>query len=141
MSDTVGQSPATASTLEERYGTRRQRGIDRRIGWSLGLGAVALGLVFVFFSGWQNTNNVESRVLHYEVLDARTVRVDFEVTAPSGVEVGCALEALSPSRATVGWRILELPAVDQHTRRFSETLVTSYEATTGTLRNCWVTES
>ena len=127
--------------LEERYGRGRQIGIDRRIGWGLALVAVVLGLVFVFFSGWQSTSRVEFRTVHYEVVDERTVRVDFEVTAPADARVACAIEALSPSRATVGWSVLELPVVDQRTRRFTETLVTTYGATTGTVRSCWIVES
>lgn len=126
--------------LDERYGRGRQRGIDRRLGWGIAGAALLLGLVVLLFGGWYSTSSIEFRDLSYDVVDARTVTVDFEVTAPAGAPVACALEALSPSYATVGWKILELPASEQRTRRFSETLVTSYEATTGALRNCWVIE-
>lgn len=129
---------APEALLDERYGRTRQRGLDRRLGWGLAAVALALGLAVLIFGGWQTTSSIEFRDLSYDVVDARTVRMDFEVTAPPGAPVACALEALSPSYATVGWRILELPAAEQRTRRFSETLVTSYEATTGALRSCWV---
>lgn len=134
-------APTTQANLEERYGRGRQRGIDRRLGWGLAGAGVALGLVLLLFSGWQGASSVEYRDLHYEVIDARTVRVDFEVTAPSGAPVACALEALSTSFATVGWSVIELPVSDQRTRRFSETLITTYEGTTGTLRSCWIVEN
>jgi hypothetical protein len=131
--------PSTAA-LDERYGRGRQRGIDRRLGWGVAIAALALGLVVLLWGGWQTTSTVEFRDLHYEVVDQRTVRLDFEVSAPPGTRVACALEALSGSYATVGWSILELPVTDQRTRRFSETLVTTYEGATGTLRSCWVVE-
>lgn len=129
------------SSLDERYGRTRQRGIDRRLGWALAGIALLAGLAVVLFGGWQTASSIEFRVLHYEVVDERTVTVDYEVTAPAGARVACAAEALSPSYATVGWSVRELPESDQRTRRFTETLVTTYEATTGTLRSCWVVEA
>lgn len=133
-------APAPDALLDERYGRRRQRGIDRRLGWSVAGAALIVGLAVLLFGGWHSTSSIEFRDLSYDVVDARTVRVDFEVTAPPGSPVACAVEALSPSYATVGWKILELPVSEQRTRRFTETLVTSYEATTGALRSCWVLE-
>ena len=128
------------TNLEERYGRSRQRGIDRRIGWSVAVGALLLGVAFLLFSGWQNSNRVSYNVVHYEVVEATTVRVDFEVTAPAESTVACALEALSESRATVGWRIIEWSTGDQLTRRFNESLTTTYAATTGNVRSCWLLE-
>lgn len=127
--------------IDERYDRRRQRGIDRRIGWALGGAAVLGGIAFLVFGGLPSAESVEFHDLHYEVVDARTVSVDFEVTAPPGLPVACAVEALSPSFATVGWKVVEIPAAEQRTRRFTTTLVTTYEATTGALRNCWVVET
>lgn len=130
-----------AILLDDRYGRSRQRGIDRRVGWVLAGAALLTGLAVLLFGGWHTSSTLEFRDLSYEVIDAAHVTVDFEVTAPRGSEVACAVEALSPSFATVGWRILELPTSDQRTRRFSETLVTSYEATTGALRSCWLIQN
>jgi len=129
-----------AEALDERYGRTRQRGIDRRLAWTLGGLAVLAGLAVLIFGGWQRSSTVESRILHYRVMDARAVTVDFEVTAEPDAPVACALEALSPSFATVGWKIVELPQDQQRTRRFSETLLTTHGATTGTIRSCWVVE-
>ncbi len=130
-----------AGALDERYGRTSKRGIDRRLGWVIGSLAVIGGLIFLFFGGWQTTSKVETHDLHYEVIDDRSVTLDFEVTSQPGAPVACAIEALSTSFATVGWEVVELPIAEQRTRRFTSTLVTTYPATTATLRSCWVVEA
>lgn len=133
-------STAPESLLDERYGRRRQRGVDARAGWIIAGLAVLGGLVFVIFGGWQQGSTVESRDLAYSVEDDRTVSVSFEVTAPPGSELACTLEALSPSFATVGWKVLELDPSADRTRRFTEEVVTTSRATTGIVRACWIRE-
>lgn len=129
---------AAAPDLDERYGRGRRRRIDARLGWIVGGGAVLAGLLFLLFSGWQTAKTVEFRDLAYSVESEREVTVDFEVTAPAQARVACTIEALSTSYATVGGKTFELGISDQRTRRFSQTLVTTYPATTGTVRACWV---
>lgn len=128
---------AGAGLLESRYGRSRRRRFDRWIAW----GAVALllgiGLWVLLFGTWRTGASIGFRDMGYSVIDERTVRVDFEVTAPAGSDVFCALEAVSTSHAQVGWRILELPASEQRIRHFSETLVTTGHATTGYVKSCW----
>lgn len=129
------ETPATA--LDDRYGRARQRGIDRRLGWALAGAAVLAAIVFLLFGGWQTNSTVEAKVIDYEVIDARTVRVDFHVSAPAGTRVGCAVEALSQSFSTVGWKVIDLPPSDRLTRELSENIVTTYGAATGTVYGCW----
>lgn len=124
--------------LDERYGRGRGRRIDRRLGWGIAIGLLAAGLAVLLFSGWQAASTIEFRVLAYSVIDDRTVEVDFEVTAPPGSEVVCALEALSESHAQLGWKVHELPVSEQRTRRFTDTLVTTGPATTGIVKSCWI---
>ena len=71
--------------------------------------------------------------------DARTVVIDFQVTAPAGRDVACALEALDADHGVVGWRIVQLPASDQPARAFRESIPTVALATTGLVNACWVT--
>ncbi|CAG7613933.1 DUF4307 domain-containing protein [Leucobacter soli] len=130
-----------ADRLDERYGRTRQRGIDRRVGWTLASAAVLLGTVVLFFSNWETAAGIEAKVVHYEVRDSRTVALDFDVTAPAGAPVACAIEALSESFATVGWRVLELPPSEQRTRSFTETITTTYPGTTARVHSCWIVES
>lgn len=131
-------APVSAETLlDERYGRGRKRAIDKRFGW-IAAGALVLGgAAFLVFGGWQQTSGVESKVLDYSVVDERTVRLDAQVTVPAGADAICAIEALSESYATVGWKLIELPASDERTRRFTTTVVTTSQATTGTVRECW----
>lgn len=131
-------APSTASSLEQRYGRSRQRRVDRRVG--LALGAVLLALIggVLVFGRWWESSDLEFTVVHYEVVDDRTVTLDFDVTAPSGAPVACAIEALSPSFSTVGWRVLELPESAVRTRSFTETILTTYRATTGRVHSCWI---
>ena len=136
----MSEAPAQAAALDERYGRSRQRGIDRRLGWGLVGIALAIGIAVLAFGGWQKTNTVESKVVHYTVQGPRAVTIEYQVSAPTQTRVACALEALSKSYATVGWKVFELPPSDQRTRNLSETLITTYEATTGTVRSCWPVE-
>lgn len=129
------------SDLDERYGRGQRRRIDRRIAWTLAIALLAAGAIVLTLLVVASTRTVEFRDLAYEVLDDRSVDIDFEVTAPPGSEVACAIEALSPSYAQVGWKIIELPASDVRTRQFSETLVTVSPATTGYVKSCWLPDS
>lgn len=130
--------PAEPDKLDERYGRTRQRGIDRRVGWGVGgLIALLVGGVLLFGS-WRGTSDLEFKVVHYEVKDDRTVALDFDVTAPAQARVACAIEALSESFSTVGWRVLDLPPSELRTRSFHESIVTSYRATTGRVHSCWI---
>lgn len=127
-------------SLDERYGRTRQRGLDRRLGWGLAAGAVVLGAAVLLFGSWRASAGIEFKELHYEVQDARTVSLDFNVTAPTEEPVACALEALSGSFSTVGWKVVELPPSAQLTRSFTETLATTYRAATARVYACWVIE-
>lgn len=134
------QSASGTDALDARYGRGRQRGIDKRVGWVVASIAVIAGLVFVFFGGWQQGTSVEHRTLSYSVESDTLVQVRYEVTAPAQSDVVCIVEALSPSYATVGWKLVELEPSNDRTRRFRETMVTTSPATTGTVRSCWVAE-
>ncbi len=136
-------SDAEASTdalLDERYGRRRRRSFDRRFGWIGGGALVLAGLAFLLFADWQQGNDLEYHDLDYAVVDERTVMVDVQVTTPARTEAICAIEALSESYATVGWKLVEVPASEQRTKRFKTNVVTTSPATTGSVRECWLIE-
>ena len=125
--------------LEDRYGRGKKRGIDRRIAWGAGAVLLLSGLAVLLFGGGLQSSNIEFKVLSYEVdATAASAMVDFQVSAKPGSEVACAVEALSESYATVGWKVISLPASDSRTQRLTESVVTTYPATTATLRSCWV---
>ena len=62
----------------------------------------------------------------------------FQITAPRGAAVACALEAQDEEHGVVGWRVVELPASDLHARAFREVIPTTAPATTGFVNSCWV---
>ncbi|KEP75449.1 transcriptional regulator [Microbacterium sp. SUBG005] len=128
----------THAQLDDRYG--RTRSPRRRIvGWSI-VGVLALGAIG--FLGWttvsNSVNSVTATDTGYTVVDDRTVTSTFQITAPTGRPVACALEARDEEHGTVGWRVVEYPASEEHTRAFTEEIPTLSLATTGFVNACWV---
>lgn len=129
----------TQQMLDERYGRRRSTG-RRVIGWTV-VGAVAVGLVG--WVGWgtvaRSIDEIDDDLTAFEVVDAHTVSVTFQITSPPGRGVACVLEAQDEEHGIVGWRVVEYPAVDTHARAFSEEIPTVALATNGLVNSCWVT--
>lgn len=127
--------------LEDRYGHVRGRRMDRRIAWIGGGALVILGIAVLLFGNWQRSSVLEYRVVNYSVLDERTVRLSVQLTSPAQQPLACVFEALSDSYASVGWKLVEFPAQVERTRNVELDIVTTTPATTGTVRECWLTES
>lgn len=125
----------TAQELDERYG----RGRRRRLPWIVGSAIAVLAVVAL---GWstvsQSMSSVDADDLGYEVVDAHSVDVRFQVTIPEGTDVVCAIEALDEEFGVVGWKIVEIPAADRPSQTLSETVPTVSAATTGLVNSCWV---
>jgi hypothetical protein len=130
----------TADSLDDRYGGGRTRRIDKRVGWITAGALVLGGLAVLLFGGWQQGSDLEFKDLSYSIVDAHTVSIEAQVTAPADKTTLCVVEALSESYATVGWKLIELEPGDDRVRRFTSTVVTTAPATTGTLRECWITD-
>jgi len=127
----------TQDMLDERYGRRRSP--LRR--WIIGAGVVvAVGMIALF--GWftvqGSLNSVDADTTSFEVVDEHAVSLGFQITAPPGAPVACAIEAQDHEHGVVGWRIVELPASDLHARAFRERIPTTALATTGFVNSCWV---
>jgi len=75
----------------------------------------------------------------FEVVDQHSVSLRFQVSAPVGRSIACAIEAQDEEHGVVGWRVVEYPGSDLHIRAFHETLPTTAGATTGLVNSCWVT--
>lgn len=126
----------TQAVLDERYGRTRRPG--RRAVW------IALGTVAVILIGWfgwytltNPANGISADATAFD-LGERSVRVDFQLTAPAGTAVACAIEALDEEYGVVGWKVVEYPASDTHIRALSETVPIVAAATTGLVNSCWV---
>ena len=128
----------TQDMLDERYG-RRRRGAPR---WGIVV-AIALGVIATALFGWMTIastlDDVGADATGHQIIDDRTVVVNFQITAPIGRSVACALEAQDVEHGIVGWKIVEYPASDEHARAFQETIPTTARATTGLVNSCWVT--
>ncbi|WP_127475798.1 DUF4307 domain-containing protein [Microbacterium sulfonylureivorans] len=127
----------TQQMLDERYG--RTRSPRRR--WVIGV-AIALGAAVVALFGWftvsDSLNAVDADATGFEVIDGHSVALTFQVTAPPGRPIACAIEAQDEEHGVVGWRVVEIPASDSHSRAFREVIPTTAEATTGFVNSCWV---
>ncbi|MCC2029470.1 DUF4307 domain-containing protein [Microbacterium sp. YMB-B2] len=125
----------TAQELDERYGRTRRR----RLPWIVGI-LLVIAVVGVF--GWmtfmQSANSVDADDLGFEVADEHSVTVLFQVTGGQGKDVACAIEALDEEFGIVGWKIVEIPASEEHLQQLSTTVPTVAEATTGLVNSCWV---
>ena len=128
----------TQDMLDERYG-RRRRGAPR---WGIVV-AIAIGVIVTGLFGWMTIastlDDVGADATGHQIIDDRTVVVNFQITAPIGRSVACALEAQDVEHGIVGWKIVEYPASDEHARAFQETIPTTARATTGLVNSCWVT--
>ncbi|GAA2179308.1 hypothetical protein GCM10009847_12820 [Leucobacter tardus] len=126
--------------LDDRYGRTRSRGIDRRFGWIAGGIAVIAGMTILLVGGWQQTATVEFQDIGRTIVDEHRVDVRFEVTGPAHTPVACAVEAQNPTKAIVGWKIVELPVTEERSHSVSTTVTTTNRATTGSVKSCWVLE-
>ncbi len=100
--------------------------------------AVALTVALGWTTVANNLASVTSTDTGFVVTDAERVTVSFQITAPVGQPVACAIEAQDEEHGTVGWRVVEYPASEDHTRAFSEEIPTLALATTGFVNSCWV---
>ena len=63
--------------------------------------------------------------------EQRAVEVSWTLSVPPGNETACIVEALDEDFTVVGWRVVEIPASEQHLRTFTETVRVAREANTG----------
>lgn len=129
----------TQQMLDKRYG-RDHAGQSRIIAWAVGGGiAVAVVLLFAWMTLSDSANGVEVDSTSLSVDNPREMTLTFQVTAPPGSTLACAIEAQDEQHAIVGWRIAKYPASDARTRAFTESVPIIAPATTGLVNSCWVT--
>lgn len=125
----------TAQELDDRYGRTRRR----RLPWIIG---ILLAVTVVGYFSWstitQSMNSVDADDLGFEVSDEYSVEVRFQVSGVAGKDVACAIEALDEEFGVVGWKVVEIPASEEHSKAFTEQVKTVAEATTGLVNSCWV---
>jgi hypothetical protein len=128
----------TQDMLDERYGRTSSPRKRWSIGVVVGVAAILVGL-FAWMTVASTLDDVDVDTTGFTVEDARTVTLAFQITAPAGRTVACALEAQDEEHGIVGWKIVQYPASDVRARAFREEIPTTAEATTGLVADCWVT--
>jgi hypothetical protein len=128
----------TQAVLDDRYGRGGSR-TRRRVTWTA---VIVVVVAVVAWFGWYTlvnpANGVSADATAFH-LEERSVSVTFQLTAPPGTSVACAVEALDEEYGVVGWKVVEIAASDTHLRAFTEVVPTVAKATTGLVNDCWVT--
>lgn len=129
----------TQQILDERYGRRRSTR-SRRIAVIV---VVAVAVVVVAAFAWMTwagaADDVDADATGFELVDAHSVTLSFQFTAPIGSAVACALEAQDEEHGIVGWRVVEFAPSRSHAQAHTESIPTVAAATTGLVNSCWVT--
>lgn len=128
----------TQEMLDERYGRRRSPA--RRavvIVFAVIAAAVVTALAWTIVSGSSST--VDADATGFQIVDAHSIVVEFQVSAPADASIACAVEAQDEEHGTVGWKVVEIPARGTHATAHQVTIPTIAEATTGLVNSCWVT--
>jgi Domain of unknown function (DUF4307) len=128
--------------LAARYGrTRTRRTRDRLL---LIGGAIAFAVVLIAWVVWAGFDGqrpaVEATDTGHRLLnEQRAVEVTWTLSVPPGNETACIVQAFDEDFTIVGWRVVEIPASEQHLRSFTETVRVAREANTGLISHCWLT--
>lgn len=127
--------------LDDRYG--RTPASRRRTLWVVVASAVAFVIVFVAWVVWggllEAPAQFEARDSAHEIISDREVSVTWEFNVPTGTPAKCAVQALNSTFGIVGWKVVDVPASDQRTRVLTETVLTTEQAVTGLIYQCWLT--
>ena len=128
----------TQDELDARYGRTASAARRAVLAIVIAVAALVVG-AFAWMTVASTMDDVSVDTTGFSVDGERTLTLAFQVTAPVGRSVACALEAQDVEHGVVGWRIVQFPASDLHARAFREAIPTTAEATTGLVNSCWVT--
>lgn len=106
--------------------------------WYLGaLLGVAIGIVV-----WLNFpvagNNISSKTVSFEVLDAQHVTLTFEVSKPKDKTATCRLQALNRNYTEIGVLEVPIPKNSKFTSRYTMEFQTTEEANAVLVERCWL---
>jgi hypothetical protein len=131
----------TVNDLDARYGRTPQRRARLRLLAILAASAVAVVVVaWVIWAGlFAPAASLEAKDLGFEELSDSSVEVRWQLTAPAGSDVSCAVKAVSEKHAVIGWKVVEVEASERTTRNLAATLRTSEPPVGGLIYRCWLT--
>lgn len=103
---------------------------------------------------WVSTSSATSSVtfkdIGYSTVDATQAEVDFQVTREPGTAVKCAIKALDSKFAVVGWKVIDIPPVQQESQQGADggrttaqraVLRTESLSVSGVVDNCWIPDA
>lgn len=137
-------TPATAQTLDERYGRRPDRG--RRARTLLVAAGVLLAGLAAGWGAWVahivTDRPVTWEDIGFEVTGDAATRVTFDVhlagDLPPDARAICTVRALNHTMAEVGLRDVTVGPASRRTLRTTVEIPTSERAVTGTVKECVV---
>lgn len=130
----TGTSADTAALLADRYG-RAPR--PSRLPSIALIAFVVVGTAFLAWTTLANADGaVEWKDVGFDVVSSEEVDVTFDVTMEPGSTAVCSIDALNEGYAQVGTRTVTLGPSDSRTTRYTATVGTSEEATTGLVQVC-----
>lgn len=137
----VPAAHAGEARLDARYGRTRDRvRRDRAILWAGGIAGGLVVLAWLFWAGlggaWANLQYTDAG---HRINDEFSAEVTFRVTTDPANDVSCAVQVLNERKATVGWKIVDLPPTTSHSRVITETVRTSELGVSGLIYRCWLT--
>jgi hypothetical protein len=137
----VQAPPVESAEIAARYGHTRGRHVRGRV-FAIGgtVAALLVAGVWVVWAGLDGDSaSIQATDTGHTIVDDRSVTVDWNLSAPAGASVRCAVQAMNADFRTVGWRVVDIPPSDAAIRSLSETVRTTELATTGLISSCWLT--
>jgi len=132
-----------SATLEDRYGRSRTATHPRRRRLVIAAAAVVIIGAVIWWLLWTDVlglnPSVVSRDTGHSLVSDSQVSVSFDLTVTPGRSAACAVQALNPDFAIVGWKVFVYPPSTERIRQITETITTSEAATTGLVYSCWLT--
>ena len=139
--DSAATASAASTNLDARYGRSPKAKRNNRI---IVIGA-AVGFVVVF-TAWlvwggllEAPAQFEAKDTGYEIIDETAIEVRWQFNVPENTDARCAVQALNSTFAIIGWKVVDVPAIDQRNRDLSTTVRTTEQAVSGLIYRCWLT--
>jgi hypothetical protein len=105
--------------------------------WVIGTIGCTIGVALAVWLGLANSlGKVTWTDTGYDVVDQRSVRVEFDVHRPAGEAVTCRLKALDTSFGVVGVLDVQLPASQERSVHREAVVRTTSLAVTGVVDTC-----
>lgn len=128
------------AVLDDRYGASTRLRFDRRLAWITGSIVVLIGIGTMTWVTMTRTTGLEITPISSGPMSDFEYEAKFAVTAPPHSDVACAVEAISPTKANVGWKVIELPFGAERTQTVTARLLTTNPAVTAHATDCWIVE-